>query len=92
MEKLYKTVNGVRMEFSPEEYAQYEIDLAYYQNTGLPMEIRQRRNNLLIACDWTQARDVPDSISAPWAIYRQALRDVPQQPGFPTNITWPEKP
>ena len=27
-----------------------------------------------------------------WAKYRQSLRDIPQQPGFPYNITWPEKP
>lgn len=29
---------------------------------------------------------------AAWAVYRQALRDVPQQEGFPENIVWPESP
>ena len=29
---------------------------------------------------------------AAWAAYRQALLDVPQQAGFPDNVTWPEEP
>lgn len=29
---------------------------------------------------------------AEWSTYRQALLDVPQQAGFPDNITWPTKP
>lgn len=55
-------------------------------------EVRAERNRLLTESDWTQAKDVPDAVSAKWAPYRQALRDVPQQPGFPDNIQWPDKP
>ena len=29
---------------------------------------------------------------AAWAVYRQALLDVPEQAGFPDNVTWPERP
>ena len=29
---------------------------------------------------------------AEWAAYRQALLDIPQQAGFPNNITWPQEP
>lgn len=54
--------------------------------------IRRQRNSLLTASDWTQAYDIPASISEPWATYRQALRDIPQQPGFPNFITWPTQP
>jgi hypothetical protein len=55
-------------------------------------EVRTKRNVMLAESDWTQAKDIPDSISTPWAAYRQALRDVPQQAGFPASIAWPEKP
>jgi Phage tail assembly chaperone protein len=53
--------------------------------------VRAERNKRLSACDWTQLADAPvDNLA--WAIYRQALRDIPEQPGFPLNITWPEMP
>lgn len=54
--------------------------------------VRYTRNQRLIACDWTQCKDIPDSVSQPWATYRQALRDVPLQTGFPWTIEWPAKP
>ena len=53
---------------------------------------RARRDSLLAQTDWTQAADVPQATKDLWAPYRQALRDVPQQSGFPTEIVWPEKP
>jgi hypothetical protein len=53
---------------------------------------RAERNALLAATDWTQAADVPQATKNKWAPYRQALRDVPEQPGFPSNIQWPVKP
>lgn len=51
--------------------------------------IRQERDQLLAASDWTQLKDIADSISVPYATYRQALRDLPEQEGFPSNVTWP---
>jgi hypothetical protein len=53
---------------------------------------RIQRNALLTATDWTQAADVPQATKDLWTTYRQALRDVPEQSGFPTNIVWPVKP
>lgn len=53
--------------------------------------IRSQRDQLLLASDWTQGLDVPVDQEA-WANYRQALRDIPQQEGFPWDVTWPEKP
>jgi uncharacterized protein YbjT (DUF2867 family) len=53
--------------------------------------MRGRRDRLLAASDWTQVADAPVDAAA-WATYRQALRDVPAQAGFPDNITWPEVP
>ncbi|WP_420567834.1 tail fiber assembly protein [Thalassovita sp.] len=52
---------------------------------------RLTRDQLLSACDWTQAPDAPVNTAA-WAAYRQALRDLPSQPGFPSNINWPVRP
>ena len=53
--------------------------------------VREERNRRLAACDWTQLADAPvDDLT--WATYRQGLRDIPSQPGFPWNIIWPEAP
>jgi hypothetical protein len=54
--------------------------------------VRDNRNRRLADSDWTQGKDIPDSVSTPWAAYRQALRDVPAQAGFPWDIQWPNKP
>lgn len=57
-------------------------------------EVRQQRNALLSACDWTQLADSPldpDGKGA-WALYRETLRMVPQQAGFPWNVQWPPEP
>ena len=53
--------------------------------------VRKKRDDLLIASDWTKGADVPKSIKSSWTTYRQALRDVPTQ-SDPDNITWPNKP
>ena len=52
---------------------------------------RSERDILLSASDWTQVADAPVDQAA-WATYRQSLRDIPQQAGFPSNIMWPSKP
>lgn len=60
----------------------------------LAASARMERDGKLASCDWTQLSDVPLAPEAKtaWAVYRQALRDVPQQVGFPTEITWPTPP
>jgi hypothetical protein len=50
--------------------------------------VRTSRDDKLKECDWTQITDATAD-KATWAIYRQALRDVPDQAGFPWTITWP---
>jgi len=54
--------------------------------------VREQRDYLLAQSDWTQLPDVPDATKTMWATYRQALRDITAQPGFPQDVTWPEKP
>ena len=53
--------------------------------------VRQSRSDKLADCDWTQVADAPVD-KAVWATYRQALRDIPAQSGFPWTIVWPESP
>ena len=53
--------------------------------------VRQQRGIKLADCDWTQVADAPVD-KAVWATYRQALRDVTAQTGFPWTITWPDAP
>jgi|DEB0MinimDraft_4_1074332.scaffolds.fasta_scaffold23598_1 hypothetical protein len=54
-------------------------------------DIRRERDRLLAACDWTQVADAPVDSSA-WAVYRQALRDVPQDYATPDEVVWPTPP
>jgi len=53
--------------------------------------VRAERNRKLTASDWTQVEDAPVDKAA-WAAYRQGLRDVPSQAGFPWDVTWPVEP
>ena len=55
-------------------------------------DLRISRNRRLLACDWTQCRDVTLSNDADWKTYRQALRDLPANTSDPTNPTWPTPP
>ena len=53
--------------------------------------VRRQRTEKLNDCDWTQIADSTADKTA-WATYRQALRDITGQAGFPWTITWPESP
>lgn len=57
-------------------------------------DVRFDRNQKLISCDWTQLQDcvLSSELIAAWAKYRQQLRDLPQQQGFPYTVIWPSKP
>jgi hypothetical protein len=56
--------------------------------------IRLYRNRLLDKSDWIMQRaiDLGWLPSISWNLYRQALRDITEQPGFPDNIVWPNQP
>ena len=53
--------------------------------------VRRTRTEKLNDSDWTQVADAPVDQAA-WAAYRQALRDITAQAGFPWTIDWPEQP
>ena len=59
---------------------------------GASILMRNKRDRLLMQSDWTQGADVPDKIKAPWATYRQTLRDLPANTSDPKKPTWPTKP
>jgi hypothetical protein len=56
---------------------------------------RWNRDQLLLASDWTQIPGAETRLGATeyasWQTYRQALRDITTQSGWPMNITWPTK-
>lgn len=56
--------------------------------------VRAERNRRLAECDWTQLADSPLNVEAKsaWAFYRENLRMVPEQSGFPWDIQWPPTP
>jgi hypothetical protein len=56
--------------------------------------LREKRNYLLKLCDWTVGLDSPltDVKKQEWIVYRQALRDVPQNTQATNKITWPVMP
>ncbi|HHA2912812.1 TPA: tail fiber assembly protein [Stenotrophomonas maltophilia] len=56
-------------------------------------QMKAERSQRLRSTDWTQMDDAPLSVAAKaeWAVYRQALRDLPSVPGFP-DVPWPSPP
>jgi len=52
-------------------------------------QVRAERDKLLAASDYMA---LADRITDAWKTYRQVLRDVPAQSGFPTDVTWPVEP
>ena len=53
-------------------------------------DARDKRNDLLAATDWTANSDV--TMTTEMTAYRQALRDITSQSGWPTTINWPTAP
>lgn len=54
-------------------------------------EVIQKRNSLLQNSDWSQLPDSPVDKES-WKVYRQALRDITLQDGYPFEVIWPSAP
>jgi len=94
MARNHATPEGI-IPFTAEEEAEWDaMEAAYAANadTRKAAQIREERNAKLAATDWTQASDVPQAVKDSYAPYRQALRDVPTQSGFPNQVVWPTQP
>jgi hypothetical protein len=79
-----RVVDGVIVKKDAVEIEAQEIAFAWKR-------LRSRRTQLLASCDWTQVPDAPVDHAA-WAIYRQALRDLPANTEDPRNPQWPTPP
>lgn len=71
--------------------AEHEAAYKAMKDAEQAKSVRQQRNDKLKDCDWTQLAD-STADKAAWATYRQALRDVPTQAGFPWTVDWPVAP
>tara|TARA_R110000737_G_C14516129_1_gene474535 strand:- start:49 stop:324 length:276 start_codon:yes stop_codon:yes gene_type:complete len=90
MTRYHATPNG-NVPFTPEEETEWdaqEVEFEAGANDRAAAEVRTERDAKLDATDWTASTDV--TMTAEMTAYRQALRDVPAQAGFPNTIDWPE--
>lgn len=71
--------------------AQHEAAYKAAKDAAQAGSVREQRNQKLKDSDWTQVADAPVDKAA-WATYRQALRDISAQTGFPWEVTWPTQP
>ena len=97
---VINTIEVESLDFLPNLIEATEGSIGWSYNNGAfskpvvtftPEEIRAKRDILLSKSDWTQVTDAPVDQAA-WATYRQALRDIPSQAGFPNEVTWPVEP
>lgn len=92
MTRYHATPEG-NVPFTAEEEAEWDAMEAAYAagaDDRKAEELRQERDQLLQQTDWMANSDV--TMSDAWRTYRQALRDITAQAGFPNDVTWPTKP
>lgn len=98
-EKNYNTVRSeIPVEVSGKWVLQWyvvekteEEKQTYYD--GFAQKVRSKRDALLQESDWvvSKAYEIGEAVPTNWATYRQALRDVTLQGGFPYSVIWPTK-
>jgi len=97
MTKYFHDTPEGRIPFTPEQEAQRDAEIAAWEAGATDRkaaEVREERNRLLSESDWTQTVDAPFDADGKlaWALYRETLRMIPQQDGFPETVNWPPKP
>ena len=96
MTRYHATSSG-KVPFTSEEEAARDAEeakVAADADDRKAKEVRSERTERLATSDWMAIRASEGGTAVPsdWATYRQALRDVPEQGGFPNTITWPTEP
>ena len=81
----YAMIDGKTVELSQEDY-----EIISYRPPATEGRIRSERDTLIAETDWWATSD--RTMSAEQIAYRQALRDITAQAGWPFDITWPTKP
>ncbi len=73
-------------------YSEVERGQIIISEEILASQVRQDRNELLAQSDWTQLNDSPltQEQKERYKIYRQALRDITEQEGFPLSVVFPK--
>jgi hypothetical protein len=93
MTRYHATAAG-NVAFTADEETAWDAKEAEYTagaDDRAAAEVRRERDAKLLASDWTQVADAPVDQAA-WAAYRQSLRAMPEQAGFPNTIDWPVEP
>ena len=84
---MQKLVNGTLLDMTNDELNEFSSSVL---DPDAEMLIRSKRDRLLSDTDWMAMSD--NTMTPAWASYRQALRDVTAQEGFPFSVVWPAKP
>ena len=84
---MQKLVNGTLLDMTNDELNEFSSSVL---DPDAEMLIRSKRDRLLSDTDWMAMSD--NTMSPAWIAYRQALRDVTAQPGYPFAVEWPSKP
>lgn len=92
---VYEVANDkLPSDLSDTRYKYDGTSFSYNDDYDFVGEATSKRSSLLSETDWTQTLDAPitKECSSAFRTYRQALRDITEQEGYPYTITWPEKP
>jgi hypothetical protein len=86
-----KLVDGAVVAWTDEEIA---ADIEALEIKDGAATIRTKRDKFLAESDWvvTRAKELGQDVPREWFDYRSDLRGIPEQEGFPSSITWPDKP
>ena len=91
----YHATSEGNIPFTAAEETVWAAEQAAYAagaNDRKATEVRAERSAKLAATDWTQGADTPQATKDKYAPYRQALRDITKQIGFPNTVVWPTQP
>lgn len=97
-DSAYYIANGVAVAIpaKPDQYSVFDFTTKQWvQNQNLAFaDVLPKRQKLLYASDWTQIPNGPLTTTQQeaWATYRQELRDIPEQSGYPFSVIWPTPP
>ena len=89
----YKMQNGEKIQFTDAEETARDAEEKAWDDDADNREaarVREERDRLLAETDYLALSDV--TMSSAWTTYRQNLRDIPAQSGFPNSVTYPTKP
>tara|TARA_R110001632_G_scaffold53915_4_gene132445 strand:+ start:2270 stop:2533 length:264 start_codon:yes stop_codon:yes gene_type:complete len=87
---MKKMVNGNLVSLTDVEVADLISESDNYVKSFSAIDVRNQRDRLLSDTDWMALSD--NTMTPAWAAYRQALRDITAQEGFPYSVNWPTKP